>query len=124
MPVTPPAVAINPIDPNSFDETLLRALTVLFNQRITDKSVWLTATDVSKVLQDEHAVGAHWRTIQNLFLQDKTRVARRKRGGRWYFAILKAGEELLGTAQSSILFIDPAQSFKSTLSLPPNSSRR
>ncbi len=117
MPITTSAIAFNPIDPNSFDDTLLRALAVLFNQRLSDKSVWLTATDVSKVLRDEYAVGIHWRTIQNLFLGEKTEVTRRKRGGRWQFSIMKAGEELLGTAQASILFIDPAQSFKSTLSL-------
>jgi len=111
------AVALNPIDPNSFEEILLQALAVLFNQRLADKSVWLTAGDVSRVLRDEHAIGVHWRTIRNLFLTNKAQVARRKRAGQWQFSILRPGEESLGTAQTSILFIDPAQSFKSTLSL-------
>jgi hypothetical protein len=55
--------------------------------------------------------------IRNIFLANSPSVARRKRFGHWEFSIIKAGEELLGAAQSSILFIDPAQAFKATLSL-------
>ncbi len=104
--------AVNPI---SFDEPLLQALAVLLAQRQATK--WLTAADISSQLRDDYGVGLHWKKIESVFLENSDAVARRKRAKQWQFTILKRGEELLGAAQSSILFIDPTQAFKATLSL-------
>jgi hypothetical protein len=114
---TPSAGTAPLLDPHTFDDELLQLLAVLFNQKYIDKSVWLTGSELSRRLRDDHGIGLHWRTIENMLFADKTRVARRRRVRQWQFSILKPGEELLGAAQSSILFIDPAQSFKATLSL-------
>lgn len=114
---TSPASAPTLLDPNTFDDESLQALAVLFNQKQGGKSIWLTASDLSKRLRDQDGIGLHWRRIRNIFLANSANVARRKKGGHWEFSILKPGEELLGAAQSSILFIDPAQAFKATLSL-------
>jgi hypothetical protein len=111
------AVATPLLDPNAFKEELLQVLAVLFNQKQIDRSVWLTGSQLSTRLRDDHGIGLHWRTLESMLFGDKTRVARRRRGRQWQFSILKPGEELLGAAQGSILFIDPAQSFKATLSL-------
>jgi len=101
-----------PLDPNSFDEPLLQALAVLRNA-----GTWLTAATISNKLRDEHGVGVHWRKIETVFAANAGAVARRKKSKQWQFAILRAGEELLGAAQSSILFIEPTQAVKATLSL-------
>jgi hypothetical protein len=101
------------LDPTSFDGTHLQALAVL----LTRKNQWITASSISKTLRDDHGIGVHWRTIQTVLFDNPKSASRRKKAGQWQFSILKHGEELLGAAQSSILFIDPAQAFKATLSL-------
>jgi|SRR5438876_1281248 len=107
---TVPTAAL--LDPNSFDEPLLQALAVLRNE-----GTWLTAATISKKLRDEHGIGVHWKKIETVFAANAGVVARRKKSKQWQLAILRAGEELLGAAQSSILFIDPTQAVKATLSL-------
>jgi hypothetical protein len=102
----------SPLDPNSFDETLLQALAVLLNE-----GSWLTAATISKKLRDEHGLGLHWKKIESAFEDSPNAVSRRKKSKQWHFRILRAGKELLGAAQSSILFIDPTQAVKATLSL-------
>ena len=100
------------LDPNSFDDPLLQALAVLRNE-----ATWLTAAEISKKLRDEDGIGLHWRKIETVFSANPGVVARRKKAKQWQFSILQPGEQLLGEAQSSILFIDPEQAFKATLSL-------
>lgn len=108
--ITVPTAA--PLYPNSFDEPLLQALAVLHNE-----GTWLTAATISKKLRDEHGIGVHWKKMETVFATNGGVVARRKKSKQWQFEILRAGEELLGAAQSSILFIDPIQAVKATLSL-------
>jgi len=105
------------LDPNAFEGELLQALAVLFNQKQTDETVWLRTGDVSTRLRDEYGIGLHALRIRNVFMANRHSIARRKRASHWEFSILKAGEELLGAAQSSILFIDPTQAVKATRSL-------
>jgi hypothetical protein len=112
MTTTAPPVAI---DPNSFEEPVLQALAVLLIHK-QDKQ-WMTAAEISKELRDQHGIGLHWKKIESAFEDNPSAVSRRKESKQWHFRILRAGEELLGAAQSSILFIDPTQAVKATLSL-------
>ena len=103
------------VDPNSFDEPVLQALALLLTHK--QDTQWMTAAEISKELRDHHGIGLHWRKIESAYEENNGVVARRKKSKQWQFAILRSGEELLGAAQSSILFIDPTQAVKATLSL-------
>lgn len=111
MSVSPAAVPT--VNPNSFDGPLLQALAVL----LIHKPEWLTAAAISQTLRDDFGLGVHWKTIQTALSDNRQSAARRKRSRQWEFSILKPGEQLLGAAQSSILFIKPEEAFKATLSL-------
>jgi hypothetical protein len=103
------------IDPGSFEEPVLQALTVLLIHK--QDTQWMTAAEISKELRDQHGIGLHWKKIESAFEDNPSAVARRKASKQWQFRILRAGEELLGAAQSTILFIDPTQAVKATMSL-------
>ena len=112
-----PAVVASELDPNSFEEPALEILAVLFNQKLRKRDAWLTASSISTILRDQYGSGLHWRKIYNALFEMGSAVVRRKKSRQWEFAILRQGEERLGAAQASILFIDPTQAFKATPSL-------
>lgn len=113
---TSPAAGPVPPDPRSLDDDLLRALSVLARAKSSGSEGWLTATQISATLRDEFAVRVHWRTIETVLLSDKQQAARRKRGGRWEFSIMDAGERHLFAAQPIVL-VQPADAVMATLSL-------
>lgn len=106
-------IRVATVNPNSFEDPLLQALAIL----LIHKREWLTAAAISQKLRDDYGIGLHWRKIVNIFSSHADAVTRRRRAKQWQFSILNPGEELLGAAQASILFIDPTQAFKATLSL-------
>ena len=103
-------------DPRGFDDDLGRVLAILTNAKRTG-SPWLSAVDISNVLRDQYGLRVHWRTVESLLKEDRTLADRRKRGGRWQFAALAAGEARVTTAASPIVMVDPSTAVQSVLSL-------
>jgi len=106
----------SPISPADYNEPLLRLLAVLFVKKNSGQ-MWLADTDLSRELRDFYGINIHWKTARAILQENDALVSRRKRDGKWEYAILKAGENSLTAADSGILFIDPAKAVKGTLSL-------
>ena len=79
-------------DPAGFDDELDQALAVLKRQTLPAPRDWISSSDLSRNLRDQHGLNIHWRTVDRLFRDDPTLVARRKRGQKWEYKILAGGE--------------------------------
>lgn len=112
------AETATPLDPRAFEDRLEQVLAVLYNARTGDGDSWRTAAFISIVLRDEFGIAIHWRTLHAMLNEHRgTCVARRKRGGRWEFQLLDAGEKRVVGEGERTTFVDPTNALKATVDL-------
>jgi len=104
------------LDPVAFEESIDKALAVLAVSK-RDGTPWVTATGVSRILQEKHGVALHWRTIEAKLKSSPELATRRKRSRHWEFSVLKKGEERLIQAGPSVTLVDPANALQSVSTL-------
>jgi hypothetical protein len=100
-------------DPKAFEDPLGQALAVLNQLSLLEGSTgWASAGAISRALRDEHRIGLHWRTIDALFHEARNLVTRRKRGGRWEYRLLAAGQHHLQSKIPQFLLIEPQRALQ------------
>lgn len=105
-----------PLDPAVFEDNLDRVLAVLCNARNAGNDR-LTALEIASVLRDDHRLRMHWRSVNALLLEVPHLADRKKKSGRWCFAILKAGVDRVSLPPTSISFVDPAKAVQAVVTL-------
>ncbi|MDD5706865.1 MAG: hypothetical protein PHR35_13155 [Kiritimatiellae bacterium] len=105
-----------PLDAGAFPEDLDRILVVLHNAKL-EGIERLTAVQVSDRLNTGWGLGLHWRTVNSILLENHHLVDRKKRGGKWLFGTLRAGENRVTAPPSAILFVDPSKAVQAVLDL-------
>lgn len=105
------------LDPRTLDDDLLKVLSVLLRAKHSGQVPWLSAPQISKILRQDFGIPIHWITIQTLLKKDKRIADRRRRHGRWEFAIMQNGEELLKPTSEPIILVDPEKAIQAVISL-------
>lgn len=105
-----------PLDPAAFDTDLDRLLAVLSNAKDAGTER-LSALEMSEALRASAGIDLHWRSINAHLLSSGEFVDRKKRLGRWYFGILRAGKARVAAPPSAIQFVDPSKAVQSVLTL-------
>lgn len=102
-----------PPDPRLFPDPLSQSLAALSQlTAVEGGSGWAPAGDVSRTLRDVHGIDVHWRTIDALFAEARKLVTRRKRGPRWEYRLLVAGEQHLQSNNPQFLLIEPERALQ------------
>jgi len=108
--------ATTPLDAGTFPEDIDRILAVLHNAKLEGIDR-LTAVEVSEKLKTGWGLKLHWRTVNTTLFKADDLVDRKKRGGRWGFGILRAGENRVIAPPASILLVDPSKAVQAVLGL-------
>lgn len=117
MPTPPdPKADVTP-DPRTLADDKSKALAVLLRAKASGPTPWVSAAEISKTLRDEYGIRLHWRTVETLLSQDRKLADRRKRRGRWEFAVMKLGEDLLNSADAPIVVVDPTRAVQAVVTL-------
>lgn len=98
-------------------DDLQRSLWALLLAKVEGSTPSLSSAEVSRLLREIAGLNVHWRTIQALLLQNPELVSRAKRGPRWWFSIMRPGEDLLTGKGDIVRFIDPTQAYTATRGL-------
>lgn len=109
------SVATPPL-PEDFQEPLQRVLALLVHSKEAGTK-WLTASQISASLLENHGISLHWRSIQTVLLANSAFAARRKRKRRWEFTITGPGREQVESGNNPIFFVNPTKAVKSVISL-------
>ena len=117
MPVTT-SLAPKEVDPRALTTELDQALAILFLSKASGEGNWLSAAEISRVLQEKYGISFHWRTVQAVLGQNEEGlVARKKKGGTWHYSIMHFGEQRLAALGPSIVVIDPANAVQAVSTL-------
>ncbi|HKV72692.1 MAG TPA: hypothetical protein VJN62_15680 [Gemmatimonadales bacterium] len=104
-------------DPAGFDDPLDQSLAVLKRLTLPPPGDWLSSGDLSRDLRDVHGLSVHWRTIDALFGANLTLVTRRKRGQKWEYKILAAGESRVRAGRDQVIVLDPERAVEGVQSV-------
>ncbi|MBF4768343.1 hypothetical protein ISU10_11250 [Nocardioides agariphilus] len=70
---------------------------------------WMTPGEIEVVTRDAFGLSIPRQRIAGLLTGVPKAVSKKRINGKFYFQIMKAGVEALGTTTQSVVFVDPAQ---------------
>lgn len=91
----------------------LRLLWILSRAEEISGSPLMTPAEISNVLRDAHQINVPWQRVEAILAREDDAVARRKKGGRRAYQLMRSGLSEIQSLSSGVVVINPEQALSS-----------